>query len=204
MVRTILTQLGALAALVVSVVLAGDFPQLADSPWKSVIVALAVVVAVSLAAWEVFGTWRNLPIRYRGKKRDANVLKYMTKLLSFDGQCVMSSNDLSWATGDAEHALIKKAREGSLTLIMPSPNKLSTDLEEEGANAHYYGNEEFKFLSRFTLVNASRADAWVAIGHGTNGEHTIREISLKEDPTVHLANDLVRLVKRTSPSGSGH
>lgn len=196
MTRTALAHAAALAALVLSVVLATDFETLFKSPVKTTVLILAFVLAVGLATWDLIGAKRDQPIRYRGKKRNAKIVKYMTKLLKFDGQCVMSSNDLSWVEGDARDALFEKARRKSLVLVMPSRNELSRELEKAGARAYYYGDQDFRFRSRFTLVNPSRADAWVAIGHGNNAAHTIREVHAESDPTVYLADDLYRLAMR--------
>jgi hypothetical protein len=198
MVRSVLTQLGALAALAISVVLAGDLDRLLDSPLKALFVAISVLIAIAAAVWEVVGTHRSRPIRYRGKRRNAKILRYMTKLLAAEGQCVVSTNDLSWVTGSASDALFEKAKSGSLVLVMPQSNEIGERLEHAGAKAYYYGDEEFKFSSRFTLVNPARADTWVAVGHGTKGAHTIREAHSKDDPVVHLAKDLFQLAKRNA------
>lgn len=201
MIRTILTQLTAFLALVASILLANDLKSLVETPWKLVLGIVVLLVAILAATWEVIGTAKSRPIRFRGKKRDVKILKYMTKMLRTQEQCVISSNDLSWVKGEARDVLLEKAAKKSLTLVMPRENELSAELTDSGAVAYYYGDEEFKFASRFTLVNHSRSDAWVAIGHGTKNEHTIRAIDSKDDPAIHLADDLYRLVRRRAMSG---
>lgn len=196
MLRAIAAHVVALIALILSVLLAGDLETLLKSPLNAAVVIVAVLSAVGLAVWDVVAAKRDQPIRYRGKRRNAKILKYMTRLLKFDGQCVMSSNDLSWVSGEACDALFEKARQKSLVLVMPSSTELSRRLEVAGAEAHYYGDGDFRFRSRFTLVNPSRADSWVAIGHGDSTAHTIREVHAESDPTVYLADDLYRLAKR--------
>jgi hypothetical protein len=200
MLRTILTQLATFLAVVASVLLANDVKSVADTPWKIVLGIIVLLVALVAAIWEIVGTHKSRPIRYRGDRRDEKILKHMIKLLRTQEHCVISSNDLSWVKGDARDVLFAKASKNSLTLVMPRANELSSDLEDKGAVAYYYGDEEFKFASRFTLVNHSRSDAWVAIGHGTKNEHTIRTIDSKDDPAIHLADDLFRLVRRRAMS----
>ena len=202
MIRTSLAHAAALAALLLSVLLAGDLETLFGSPLKTTFLVLTVLMAAGLAFWDLVGAKRDQPIRYRGKKRNAKILKYMTKLLKFDGQCVMSSNDLSWVAGEARDALFEKARQKSLVLVMPCRNELSQELERAGAEAYYYGDGDFRFRSRFTLVNPSRADAWVAIGHGNSAAHTIREVHAESDTIVYLADDLYRLTKRHTTAGA--
>ncbi len=97
--------------------------------------------------------------------------------------------------------MVEKAQQRSLVLVMPMRNILSSELESKGAVAYYYGDDDFKFSSRFTLVNYSRADAWIAIGFGDNSGHTIREVHKRDDPTVFLADDLIRLAKRSTTRG---
>lgn len=196
MCRTILTQVAAFLAVVASIFIANDLKTVADTPWKLILGIIVLVVAAAAALTEVIGTFRSSPIRYRGDRRDEKILKHMTKMLRTQEHCVMSSNDLSWVKGEARGVLLDKAEKRSLTLVMPRSNKLSSELVARGAVAYYYGDEEFKFASRFTLVNPARSDAWVAIGHGTKGEHTIRKIDSKDDPAIHLADDLFRLVRR--------
>ncbi|MFB9651958.1 hypothetical protein [Pseudarthrobacter oxydans] len=200
MLRTILTQLAAFSAVVASVLLANDLKIVADTPWKLILGAIVLLVAAVAAIWEIIGTFRSRPVRYRGDRRDEKILKRMTKILRTQERCVISSNDLSWVKGKARDVLFDKASKRSLTLVMPCANKLSSDLVDKGAVAYYYGDEEFRFASRFTLVNQSRSDAWVAIGHGTKNEHTIRTIDSKDDPAIHLADDLFRLVRRRAMS----
>lgn len=194
--RTILTQLAAFSAVVASILIANDLKTVAETPWKLILGIIVLLIAAVAALGEIIGTFRSSPIHYRGARRDEKILKRMTKILRTQEHCVISSNDLSWVKGEARDVLFKKASKNSLTLVMPRANKLSSDLVAKGAVAYYYGDEEFKFASRFTLVNHSRSDSWVAIGHGTKDEHTIRMIDSKDDPAVHLAEDLFRLVKR--------
>lgn len=200
MLRTILTQLAAFLAVVASIFLANDLKGLIDTPWKLGLGTLVLLVALGAAIWEIIGTFRSGPKRYRGDRRDEKILKHMTKILRTQERCVISSNDLSWVKGEARDVLFGKASENSLTLVMPRATELSSKLQAEGALAYYYGDDEFKFASRFTLVNQSRSDAWVAIGHGTRDEHTIRTIDSKDDPAIHLADDLFRLVRRRAMS----
>lgn len=120
----------------------------------------------------------------------------MIKLLREGGNCVMSSNDLSWVDGESEKELRKKAKENSLELLMPRETPKSKRLEALGAKVHYYGDSSFRFESRFTIVNAGRSGSYVAIGHGELGVHFIRLSGEKGDPVLDMANDLRRLAER--------
>jgi hypothetical protein len=199
--RTILAQVSAVAAVVLTVLLAGNLDELFATAWKVVLVGVAVVSAVALAAWEVIAAVRSRPIAYKGKKRNERIRKYMANLTTFDGQCVVSSNDLSWVSGEAYEMLMKKAAQRSLVLVMPKANQMSRQLVKAGAEARYYGDGTFRLRSRFTVVNSNRADAWVAVGYGRKGAHMIREFHSSDDPTLNMAKDLIDIARRLAEKG---
>lgn len=202
MIRTILAQVSAVAAVLLTVLLAGDLDELAMMPWKAVLVGVVALAAISLAAWEVIAAVRLRPIAYKGRKRNERIRKYMANLTTFDGQCVVSSNDLSWVSGEAYEMLMKKAAERSLVLVMPRANPMSRELVKAGAEARYYGDASFRLRSRFTVVNSNRADAWVAVGYGRKGAHMIREFHSSDDPTLNMAKDLIDMARRLAEKGS--
>ncbi|MCV9996595.1 hypothetical protein OIU93_20275 [Paeniglutamicibacter sp. ZC-3] len=202
MTRTLITQIAALVALIASIMLANDLNNLFATPWKVVLGSIAVLSAISLAIVEILGTYKSQPRRFKGPKRDAKILKYMIKLLKPESQCVISSNDLSWVDTVAEKVLEKKAKNNSLTLLMPVENDISIRLASKGAKVYYYGDDQFKFTSRFTLFDLDGTGPWVAIGHRTEEVHTIRKISSKDDPAIHLVNDLYRLMARHTVAAS--
>lgn len=202
MIRTILAQLSAVASIVLTVLLAGSLGELLMTPWKAILVVVVVAVAISLALWEVITAVRSRPIAYKGKKRNERIQKYMANLTRFDGQCVVSSNDLSWVSGEAYEMLMKKAAERSLVLVMPRENEMSRKLVTAGAEARYYGDETFRLRSRFTVVNSNRADAWVAVGYGRKGAHMIRELHSSDDPTLNMSKDLIDMARRLAEKGA--
>lgn len=198
MARTVITQTSAFLAVLAGIFLSNDVETILEQPWKLNLGVLVVIAALAAALWEIVGASKSRPVRFSGHRRDEKILKYMLGMLRTQAHLVISSNDLSWVKGEARHALFEKASHSSLTLLMPCANDLSSDLVSKGAVAYYYGDDEFRFASRFTLVNHSRSDAWVAIGHGAKNEHTIRTIDSKDDPAIHLADDLFRLVRRNA------
>lgn len=199
MIKTLTTQSASVIALLTTIVLAVDLDSLTNSLGRLLLVSAAVVVALIAALIEVADTARSRPKQFRGRNRNRKILDFMIKLLSSDEQCIISSNDLSWAQGDAFEALKVKAENGSLTLLMPKPNEVSRKLEQLGAKAHYYGSDEFTFRSRFTLINSNRPDGRVAIGFSAKDAHRIRIFEAKDDPAVHLAEDLFKMAKKGSP-----
>ncbi|RKE62930.1 hypothetical protein [Microbacterium sp. AG238] len=194
MIRIVLAQSSAVFAVVLTIVLAGDLGALFASPVKTFFVGVAVILAIVLGAWEIIVERRERPIVYRGKKKKEQILRYMSNLTNFDGQCVISSNDLSWVEGEAHAMLMKKAENKSLVLVMPKANQRSRELVRAGAVARYYGDSS-PLRSRFTVINPGRADAWVAVGYGRKDSHVIREFHSSDDPTLAMAKDLIDLAR---------
>lgn len=199
MARTLIAHLAAVVALIATILLGVDVAAAWKDPAKAVIIVLAIIATLVLAAIDVTVTARNLPKSFRGENRDAKIRAYMGKLISKEWRCVVSSNDLSWVRGEVREIMFEKARRGSLELVMPVATELSAELVAAGAVAHYYGTDDFKFESRFTLVNPDSRDSWVAIGQGTSKAHLIREIHPENiDPTLDLAKDLIKIARRTA------
>lgn len=168
-------------------------------PVNFILVVAGFGVSIALSIWEIVDAWKARLKLFKGEDRADKVRAYMTKLLSGDGRCVVSSHDLSWAKGEARDALERKAEDGSLELVMPRATDFSDHLVSKGAVAHYYGDDStFRFRSRFTIVNSSRQDAYLAVGMGTEKAHTIRVVKSNEDPAFHMATDLIALAERVA------
>lgn len=172
--------------------------------WVWVIVVILVAIAIGSAFFDIHNTKRDEPRKFHGKTKNADIRDYMNGIFESEGRCVVCSNDLSWATEREIDTLARKAERKSLTLIMPKENERSAELVSKGATAHYYNNDKAQgkgarsrlVESSFTLINAERSDAWLAIGHGGKDEHTIREVTDPSDPVLFLAKDLARLAAR--------
>lgn len=199
--RTIITQLGALVALGLTVVLSGDLKTTLQNPMNILLLTAAVVLTIGLAIWDLTAAYKARTLRFKGRKKDKRILTYMVNNLRPEGQVVMSSNDLSWAqSGAGKAALLDKARANSLTLLMPRETTLSRQLQSSGAQVIYYGagDPNFRFASRFSLFREGRAGEWFAVGHADEDVHLIRRIKSNSDPTFHMSRDLIELAKRTS------
>ncbi|WP_187583287.1 hypothetical protein [Gordonia sp. OPL2] len=199
MPQSALTSISAVAALAVSLVVSTK-PNWWESPPRLILIVITSLAVITCAVIEIVLARKTLPKKFSGKNRDRNIREYMTKLLQqSSGQCVMSSNNLSWVQDDQEKELFAKARQKELTLLMPQETNLSRRLAEGGASAYYYGaDDDFRFESRFTVFNASRSDVWVAIGHGRGNTHLIHRTHSNSDPVYFMAKDLVALAKRNS------
>lgn len=195
--RTVIVHLVSLLAITITVFLAAGVINSLDfiGIFSLSLLLLAVVL---LTVWDILEAYKERPRRYGGKSRETKVRGYMINLLAGDGKCVVSSNDLSWAQGDAKDALLKKATANSLELLMPRETELSKELEEAGAEVYYYGDAEYRFKSRFTIVNSARSDSYVAIGRGTRRAHLITLVDSNSDPVYHMATDLKSLAKRVA------
>lgn len=199
MVRTVLAHGGALLVLILTIVLGVNLEEASKNPVSIGLIVLAILATAALAGWDVYIATRQRPISFKGRDQNDKIREYMKSLIETDRRCIVSSNDLSWVRGDVREIMLTKARGGSLELVMPIPSPLSAELAAAGATVHYYGDAEFRFRSRFTLVNSDSADSWVAIGQRTSKTHLIREVHvIDNDPTLHLAKDLIDLARRAA------
>ena len=198
LIRNIATHALSLMSLVITLIFASDVAKQLKDPFVGVIVVITFIIIAGMAILDIIYVGKNQPKKFKGKKRDAKIRRFMIDLLDGDGRCVVSSNDLSWVEQTAKEALLRKAQKNSLELLMPSVTDLSIELVSAGAEAHYYGDTGFKFRSRFTIVNTGRGDAWVAVGMGTSNAHIIRTITSNADPVFHMATDLVGLAERAA------
>lgn len=202
MAQTIVAHVAAVVALIATILLGVDVEAALKDPIKAIVISLAVVATLTLAAIDIARSASKRPKSFSGDNRDAKIRAYMGKLISKEWSCVVSSNDLSWVRGEVREIMFEKARRGSLELVMPVATELSEELVSAGATARYYGTHEFKFESRFTLVNPDSRDSWVAIGQGTSKAHLIREIHPEDnDPTIDLAKDLIRIARKAAGAG---
>jgi len=195
LVRTILTQIGALLGVALAV-LFGSSTETLKQPLNLLVVVLALIVVLAVAAYDIYQAWQERPKRFAGRNRDEKTRDYMIWLLSHEGGCVMSSKDLSWATGDARDKLLDKARKHSLSLLLPYETDLSEELRAAGADVHYYADKGWALKSRFTIVNYQRGDAWLAVGLSSPDAHSIREIRTNDDAALNMAKDIAALAQR--------
>lgn len=198
MLRVIATHVLSIGTIAITFICAGNIEELPASP--TLIYAILIILFISvltLAVIDVAHKCRSSDIEYSGDTKDEEARNYMTNLVTKNrGRCAISSNNLSWVTGDALEAMLTKAEQDELEIIMPKENAVSRQLANAGAHIHYYGEEEGPLESRFTIVNFQRSGQWAAVSHQVNDVHIIRKIRSGNDPTLYLAMDLFRTARR--------
>jgi hypothetical protein len=113
---------------------------------------------------------------------------YLVKWISSGGNAAILSRNMSWVDEHALQLLRERAKSGDLALYVPQSTGAVQGLAEQGATVHEYGGQATK--ARFTIVNAGRGDARVAIGAVVGGKHVIREYGAG-DPVLVVAQDLL-------------
>ena len=109
------------------------------------------------------------------------------------------TRDMSWA-GEAriKRLLMTKAQANELTICMPKMIPLAQELADAGAKILTYPQLDFVPSSRFTIINADRMDAQVAIGRTIGEYHVIEEHAAGTHPIHAVTKDLVELVRQVS------
>lgn len=141
--------------------------------------------------------------RPRVMRDGGKIRNYMYRWINSGGRVAVFSRSLSWiADNDMRTMMMGKARDGDLTVVMPTPAGVGPELMSAGARVIYYGDDDYVIRSRFTIINRGRTDTAVAIGRTDDrGKHIITEHKASDaDPAYWLAEDLIELMIRRSAS----
>ena len=196
MTRIIVTSALVIISLVVSYIVTVDLTTAFDNGWKVFLVGLAVALTIGKLVLDIKAE-KAPGIKRIGKRNQrARIQKYMTELINESSTSSVFSRDLSWADGSAKAALLAKAHDESLTLVLPKASKLSDELEAAGATVHLYKDIGYVINSRFTIVNADTTSAAVAIGRKHGDVHIIEKISGVEHAGYMLAIDLFNVLRK--------
>lgn len=190
----------AMVALVVGVVGSLiDFIQ----PWVVIGVGVTAFGVMVFAAILDVRNSRTTIFRLGGGRADkgrAEIQEYMKDLIYHSSSAVVFSRDMSWAedSGPLLRILRERAQSRSLELVIQSPTALSRDLESNGATVNYYGAHfQTPLRTRFTIINPDSSSSELAIGRTNSGFHTIERFSESSEPVVHMAHDLLSMVRST-------
>lgn len=151
-----------------------------------VFLTIAVGLGVLAVVLEVQDYLKSRPKRYSSEKK---VRDHMYKLIKDGGNVSVFTRDLSWVNdGQMIDMLKEKAKQDSLTLVLPKPISISNELKNAGATVINYGSH-YTIKSRFTICNMNRIDSTVSIGRQIGGKHVIEKY---EDKDGHLAFSLAQ------------
>lgn len=175
-------------------------PEAEIAPIQIVLITLAAIGCLFTLAFEIIDHRKRTP---KAMASDKDIRNYMFTWIGDGGRVAILSRRLGWVDDDEMRAmLLKKAERGELTLVIPKPVSLSSELGEAGAEIIYYGESGYTIRSRFTIIHRERTDTAVAIGRkGKDGKHLVREFKTSdEEPAFWLAEDLIEILRRFNPS----
>jgi hypothetical protein len=193
LVRNIIVSVGALASLI-GLVLTMHTPDAPWTGWQWGFLGLSGAFGIASITLDVF-EYRARPVKiFKGPER---IGRYMYQWIDRAGPVAIFTRDLSWVSASGVmDLLIRKAKDGQLTIVLPKKIGLSEELAGFGAETVYYPNIDYVIRSRFTIVNIDRVDTRVAIGRTDGDLHKVEEFSAGEQPAFYLAQDLLELAKR--------
>lgn len=199
MVRIVVTWLGTFASVAGLAVALWPETGMISATQGAVLGIVAAVLLAGVSA-DFIQYMRHRPKRYKTARQ---INDYMYRWISTGGRVVIFTRDMSWANEPRiKDLLLNKARSEELTICLPDPIPLSQELEAAGASIATYAGVGHVPLSRFTIINADRMDAHVAIGRRIKNRHVIEEYSAGSHPVFAVAKDLVEIVRRVSvPAG---
>lgn len=162
--------------------------------WYTLLLLIALILFITL----VFFEFNDHKTRHVFNKADSTGIEnYMYDWIKYGGRVAIWTRDMTWANSARITGLLTtKALNHELILCMPSPIELSTKLVDDGAEAYYYGPNQFDVpISRFTIVDFGHDGSSVAVGRTVGRTHVIDEFSARDHPVYHIAADLVALVR---------
>lgn len=127
---------------------------------------------------------------------DPRIAGFLGEWVRKGDRVLISTRDMSWATGDLRDLLFDKAGKGDLSLVLPKRIPLATDLEQKGADVYEFSELDCELRSRFTIVNFGRTGAEVAVSRRYDGQHIIEQFAEGRDVAFGLAMDLIDVIMR--------
>lgn len=171
----------------------GIFKEIGPASLVIAWMALAVVILISMIQiWKViFDPEKTI---CRG---DLEINQKMLSIVEEAGNTCILSRNLSWANGHGiMDALLRKAKSGDLTLFIHQENKETRKLTSSGARVVPYKGVIPK--CRFTIKGYGGANSRLYIAKANSPDHhIIFRHSDKDDVTLRLAEDLVRILEAT-------
>ena len=154
-----------------------------------------ILISVVVVGFRFYKIWESINLNAYPTKESIN--HFMYRWLKDNGQSVVLSRDMSWASEKKITEMLKeKAKKNELTLILSFQNNLSKELEKLGAVIIEYGYLDFIPETRFTIVDYGSLRSKVAIGQKDEMEiHRINKYIQSDIPVYYLVNDLIKLVQ---------
>lgn len=187
--------LGTLASLIGIIITLNS-----DSEISSIIVTICIVLAIVLFGLAIYIEIKNYKKPGLFCENDQEINSYMIDWIEKGGSVTVFTRDMSWAQDDisVKRMLLRKAEKSELEIVLYEKNEFISELENKGAKIYTYGELDYIPKSRFTIVRTNRLDSKVAIGSEKNGKHYIEEFGVTDGYPLHIANDLINLIKQFS------
>ena len=130
---------------------------------------------------------------------------YMQSLIKKGGNVAVFSRTLSWAKSNAKlkELLLEKARDRSLTVVVPELFDLASQLKDAGAEVIVCKAFD-RFKIRFTITNLGTVGIGAATGMPHDARvHVERFIDQKRQPVITLADTVLTLVRENEKLKAG-
>jgi hypothetical protein len=169
-----------------------------SSPWRKLLLLIAILATCALAYLDVVSWVRN---RTKIYKSEDEINVYMRNLLQRGGSANIFACNLSWVTPNVRAFMIEHARCNKiLKLYVPRHNKITRDLASKGVHVITYENLGYTPEARFTLLNPDEpGSSLLAIGKGTVPRFVIEEFTDNEHARmISIARDLFHILDRAA------
>ena len=165
--------------------------------WGLPITVLCLMVLLTGVAFK-----SDVPTKVYKVDNRQGIRNYMFQWIKNGQRVVIWTRDLSWVDDDEMKRMLRdKAQSDDLIICLPRDTEAVDYLKEEGAQIVAYGGLDVPALT-FTIVNYGHVGSRVAVGWRRVNHRIIQEFAASdEDPSFHMAQDLVKLAMERSNGG---
>jgi hypothetical protein len=132
-------------------------------------------------------------------KKEADINKYMKRIISSGSTLDIVSGKLSWVSGDetVKRTILGRAKDYEINIYLPSMNDTAKELGKNGVHIFIVPSLGTKPFARFTLVDKNQpGSAVLAVGCGKIPDFTISEIDEQSNAqVVTLARNYVERLR---------
>lgn len=161
---------------------------------------LVVTIVMFFRSLADFVKYKRCLFKVKEKKA---IAKSLVDFMDNGGRTAILSRNLSWITDEFIGKLETKARDHELIIFIPHPNETSERLSKAGADVRYFNSlisdsADSIIKSRFTIIQWDSTSARITYPKEDHLYHYNFEYVIG-DPTMDLAQDLIRLLIKLVP-----
>ena len=196
LVKNLFSHVGSVASLI-GLIIATKSPEQNYNGFHWLLIFFSAALFIISIYWIIKEYLSSKSMIFSNKTEIRN---YLFEWIKNGSRVVIFTRDMSWVCDDdMRNMLITKSRNNECTICLPKKINKVEEFENNGATIIEYPSIDYVPLSRFTITNFGKDDAKIAVGKSIkNGKHLIEEFGNGEHPFFQVANDLVKILEKST------